>query len=287
MLCEISLANGNFFLTWAILTLIGWFLLIALSATLFIRYYQNPTYQDWRYKSNPKYPEPAMVREEITTMTKGLLAATLCPALSLYLAQRGYSKAYCGTPHGIGYEIFCFFVIWIGSDFFEFFYHWSGHSSNMLWSVHKAHHHFYNPSPFAVIADEYLDQFVRASPLLLFPLIMPINTDLMFFEFALFFYGYGVYLHWGYEMEFPDAHHPWINTSYQHYLHHAKSIKLKPYHTGFFFKFWDKLFGSIYTGKCDCAKCARERGERTKEQWDKLERPDYSILLTPSFWLSK
>jgi hypothetical protein len=38
------------------------------------------------------------------------------------------------------------------------------------------------------------------------------------------------------------------------YLHHAKAIINKPYHTGFFFKIWDQLFGSIYAGECVCCK---------------------------------
>lgn len=43
---------------------------------------------------------------------------------------------------------------------------------------------------------------------------MPTNIDLLFFEFALFFYGYGLYLHWGYEVSWLDAHHPIINTAF-------------------------------------------------------------------------
>jgi lathosterol oxidase len=80
-------------------------------------------------------------------------------------------------------------LVWIGTDFWEFLYHYGGHTNNTLWSAHKPHHQFFNPSPFAVIADEYLDQFMRALPLLLFPLVMPINMDMIFFEYATFFYG--------------------------------------------------------------------------------------------------
>ncbi|CAF4136868.1 unnamed protein product, partial [Rotaria socialis] len=40
----------------------------------------------------------------------------------------------------------------------------------------------FNPTPFAVIADEYLDQLVRASPLLFLPTMMPINMNLLFFR---------------------------------------------------------------------------------------------------------
>ena len=97
---------------------------------------------------------------------------------------------------------------------------------------------FYNPSPFAVIADEYLDQFVRASPLLWLPCLMPINMDMLFALFGAFFYGYGTYLHWGFELSYPDAHHSWINTSFHHYAHHAVGSKTRAVHTGFFFQLW-------------------------------------------------
>ena len=65
--------------------------------------------------------------------------------------------------------------------------------------------------PFAVIADEYVDQFMRSSPLLLFPLLVPINMDIMFFQWAVFFYGYGVYLHWGYEFPWLNSNHPYVH----------------------------------------------------------------------------
>jgi hypothetical protein len=96
-----------------------------------------------------------------------------------------------------------------------------------------------------------------------------------------------VYLHWGYEVEWLSAHNPIINTSFQHYAHHAKSIIFKPYHCGFMFKCWDQLFGCVYDGKCFCAHCAREQGLRTRAHFEKVEIPDYSVLLEPSFWLQK
>jgi lathosterol oxidase len=98
--------------------------------------------------------------------------------------------------------------------------------------------------------------------MLVFPLVMPTNMDLLFFTFAVFFYGYGTYLHWGYEFDWPDAHHPFLNTSFQHYLHDARSTLHKPLHTGFFFKFWDRIWGSVADGECACAKCCVARGER-------------------------
>ena len=138
-----------------------------------------------------------------------------------------------------------------------------------------------------MIADDLLDQLIRSAPLLLIPLIMPINMDLLFLTYGAFFYGYGVYLHWGFELRYPDAHHPWINTSFQHYVHHARSTFEKPMHTGFFFKLWDQRMKSEYQAgpeTCLCAKCCRARGERTREAFEAIEKPDYSVLLSPSFW---
>ena len=314
VLCSVSLLGvtpGNFFATWVCMSLLGLLSVAVLSGSGFYLCYAAPTFDTWQRKTNPRYPSPEKVRDEIVQMVKGLWAATLCPAFTLWLSQRGYSQAYCSldgvhAPHNyaatadttsLRYLTFSFLVIWVGSDFFEFFYHRLGHVAHAAWAVHKHHHTFYNPSPFSVIADEYADQFVRATPLILFPLLMPVDLDLLFAIYALFFYVYGVYLHMGHELEWPDAHHPVINTSFQHYIHHAKAVYGLPYHCGFFLKVWDDISHAL-TGKgvypttntpaCACAKCCRARGERSEEKWDALVAsgglPDYSRLFTAQLW---
>jgi len=172
--------------------------------------------------------------------------------------------------------------------FFEFAYHLLGHSDIKFWQHHRHHHVFYNPSPFSVIADEPVDQLFRASPLLVIPLLMPVNMDLLFIQYGLFFYTYGVYLHCGYEHSFISPHNGVINTSFQHYAHHARSSMNTPYHCGFFLKLWDKVFNTCYPDNkdCFCAECARKNGERTPEEYSKIYVPDYSSLMSLSFWLT-
>lgn len=280
--------HGNFLTTWLTLTVLTFVLMMAMSGTLFYRYYYRPSFATWQRKSNPVYPKPAMVRREVLQMLKGMYTATLCPAIALHLVSSGWSKAYAGLGgYSVGYLVLTFFIVWIGSDFYEFAYHRLGHTVGFWWKQHKSHHVFFNPSPFAVIADDHVDQFIRSAPLLFIPLLMPVNMDLLFFTYGAFFYAYGVYLHWGFESRWPDAHHPWINTAFQHYVHHAKSTLNKPMHTGFFFKLWDQLFGSLYKegpATCLCAKCATTRGERTEAAYAAIEKPDYSVLLSPSYW---
>ncbi|MFT3774370.1 MAG: sterol desaturase family protein [Minicystis sp.] len=287
MLCALA-QRGNFFTTWLVLSVLAFVLTMMMSGTLFYLYYWRPSFTTWQRKSNPAFPEPAMVRREVLQMLKGIYTAALCPALALHLVDSGWSKAYGGLGnHGVGYLVMSFVVVWIGSDFYQFAYHRLGHSFGIFWKQHKGHHVFFNPSPFAVIADDHVDQFVRSAPMLIIPMLMPVNMDLLFLTYGAFFYGYGVYLHWGYEMSWPDAHHPWINTAFQHYVHHARSTLKKPLHTGFFFKIWDRLAGSVYEAgpeACVCARCATARGERSREAFEALPKPDYSVLLKPSFW---
>jgi len=288
VLCEVmSAAPESFFSTWALICFLTLVSVVLFSGPVFWFYYVRPTYEKWCYKINPRFPSPEDVRLEIQQTLKGIVAAAFAPALSLYLSQHGMSYAYCGVGHlGWGYMLLSFLACWILADLFEFSYHYLGHSVSFMWQVHRHHHRFYNPSPFSVIADEPMDQFVRALPMVLFPLVMPVNMDMLFTQFGFFFYAYGVYLHWGYEFENLDAHHSWINTSYHHYAHHALSIKNKPYHTGFYIQLWDKLAGSTLE-KCRCSKCARAKGERSIEAWQKVEKPDYSPLLSPWFWLEQ
>jgi lathosterol oxidase len=288
MICEVmAVAPESFLVLWAILTIIMVISTTLFSGSAFFFYFARPTYERWRYKINPKFPEPYKVRLEYLQMLKGVVTATFLPTLSMYLVKNGASKAYCGVgEYGWGYLIASFFVCWVVADVYEFAYHYLGHRFEFMWAVHKHHHIFPNPSPFAVIADEPVDQFFRAAPIALFPMIAPLNMDMLLFLFGFFFYAWGVVLHWGFEFDWPNAHHPWINTSYHHFAHHALSVMKKPYHNGFYVQTWDNIMGSVYPKeKCFCSKCAREKGEREFEAWEKIEKPDYSVLLSPKFWI--
>jgi Delta7-sterol 5-desaturase len=288
LLCEIGNQYG-FVAIWITLTVLGFVTMMALSSLVFYPLYCKPTFEAWVYKSNPKFPSPALVKKEIIHTTKGLVIATLIPAFAITHSdyQLGPFKlqGYCGMGEPMNGSLvqellFETVVIVAFSEFFEYAYHWLGHYFLFMWSIHKHHHAFYNPSPFAVIADDWTDQFCRTLPLVFIPLLCPINMDLLFAIYTILFYGYGVYLHGGYEHPSLSAHQPIFNTSYHHYTHHAISAIGRPIYTGFFIKLWDNLFGT-YLDKCNCVEC---RPKRTKKQFDAVEKPDYSVLLCPSYW---
>ena len=296
MLCELHALGDHPLLTWALLSLLGVLAVAIMSGSVFLAYYVSATggvtYEQWVRKLNPAYPPADAVRAEVLQTLKGLVTATICPTVSLALAQRGLSHAYCGLPagHTLAEQAAAFLFIWVACDFYEFFYHWLGHSFSFLWAQHRPHHVFYNPSPFAVIADDVLDQFVRSAPLLLLPLIAPVNIDLLFGTFVLFFYFYGTFLHWGFESAYLSAHQPFVNGAYEHYFHHSKAtgpLATGPIFCGFMFKCWDQLAGSVPpAGKpCLCSRCEAAAGRRSPAAFAKLEKPDYSPLLRAGFWL--
>lgn len=288
-------AGDSFLLTWATASAVAFLFVIFFSGIVFYKLYwpTQVTYEKWMWKTNPKFPTPEKVRDEIIQTTKCVWCAAICPSLALYMYANGdrspiKTYGYCGTlpEYGWSYNLFCFFLVWLGSDFFEFFYHYLGHRFAFMWNFHRHHHVFFNPTPFSVIADEFMDQFARAMPLLVFPMFMVMNLDVLYFTFTILFYGTGVYHHCGYERSWPNAHTGFFNTSYHHYLHHSISIKNKPYHCGFMFKIYDELVGSCYNGECFCVICAQKKGLRSREEFEKVEKQDYTKLLQPSFWVS-
>jgi Delta7-sterol 5-desaturase len=225
MLCEIGTQYG-FVVLWLVSTAAGLFAMLVLSTAVFYPYYVTPTFEKWIFKSNPTFPSPLLVKKEIIHMCKGLVVATLCPSFTLMATKWGISSGYCGASYPNAMPLYQqTILIFFFTDLYEYIYHMIGHRVEFFWNIHRHHHRFYNPSPFAVIADEYLDQFVRTLPIVILPLVTPINMDLLFAIFATLFYGYGVYLHWGYESPLLSAHNPVFNTAYHHYTHHALSVK--------------------------------------------------------------
>ncbi|CAF1516188.1 unnamed protein product, partial [Adineta steineri] len=39
--------------------------------------------------------------------------------------------------------------------------------------------------------------------------------------------------------------------------------------------------------KCFCVKCQKQQGLRTQDEFNKIEKPDYSVLLNWNFWFNE
>jgi lathosterol oxidase len=284
-------------LVWMTYTLFGYAILTGTSIASFIYYYGYPTYDKWRYKTNPKYPSPTYVLGEV--FLGGILgppSVTLVASLHLVLIANGTMKHHCDTPQTWGYRIFSGIFVFVGTDLYEWGWHYLGHAVERLWSVHRHHHKYYNPTPFGTVADWPMDNIMRSLYVVVPNLVsysifgVLLDVDMVYFVAGGLFASWGLYLHCGHELACLPHDHCILNTSYQHYVHHAISVKNKPYHTGFFVKVWDQLAGSVYCGKQVIPAVEDQKlGNRSRERWEKdvaPNLPDYSVLLSPSWWAS-
>lgn len=297
MLCQIlSVLPHNFLVIWLSMTAAAMVVVFAMTSLAFHWLYVKASFPKWQYKSNGTYPPVSMVREEVIKTAKALAMTTLLPTAAIYFRDEPWSKGYC--PQDANFEelsgqalpvLAQFAAIVLVTDFVEFFYHWCGHYFNAGWNLHRHHHRYYNPTPFAVIADEAWDNLVRASPLFWLPLIFNLHMEVLWYTFLIFFYCYGIYLHSGYEADWIiSATNPIVNTSFQHYIHHAAGTRKRPCNCGFFIKIWDQIWGTCYDGPECHASAEREKGNRSIEKWEEVARefPNYSLLWTSwSFWM--
>eukprot|EP00658_Telonema_sp_P-2_P083874 TRINITY_DN9189_c0_g1_i4.p1 TRINITY_DN9189_c0_g1~~TRINITY_DN9189_c0_g1_i4.p1 ORF type:complete len:347 (+),score=82.76 TRINITY_DN9189_c0_g1_i4:152-1192(+) len=273
----------------------GYVMLTGSSLAAFIYLYCYPTYNKWKYKSNPKYPTATYVMGEVLLGgILGPLVVAFAPSIHLYLIADGHYKHHCDTPQSWSYKLLSAFLVVLITDFYEWGWHFLGHYIGALWSVHKHHHKYFNPTPFGTIADYPADNFMRS---LYFMIVngvaygtmgIHLDLDMIYIVTAFLTVGWGMYLHCGHEISWIPYDNRYFNTSFQHYAHHAVSSKNTPYHTGFFVKLWDNMAGSVYTGdKVLPAIEQQKRGIRTRAEWDKVKStiPNYSVLLSPSFWI--
>ena len=76
-----------------------------------------------------------LVRDEIIQTLKGISCSAIFPALSLHFSGTGLSQAFCGWgDYSLLYHTFTFFVVVLGSDFYEFSYHRLGHINFTFWN---------------------------------------------------------------------------------------------------------------------------------------------------------
>ena len=257
----------------------------------FRRFYLNPTFDTWKLKYNKVYPSVPAVTNEIIALTKCTLTTIMLLAFSVQLGIHGYNGLFDVRKATIKDNVVNFIISFWAVDFYSYFYHFIGHKIPEAWTIHRFHHKFFNPTPFGVIADDCLDQLIRAMPLLFLPLaIDTLNWVVLSSVFALDMY-YGVLLHGGHEnvpaRKVADFFEKLcgvdiINTPLNHYLHHAISGGSTPKYCGFYVTLWDKLFGS--EDKDNLAKMLTGIGSRTEAEFKKIELPEYSALGTIDHW---
>jgi len=227
---------------WVMMMSIFSYTILAGGVSLHLRRHQL-SYQP--YKTQTSQPKSSLVWQEYREGCLSCLPAALNVTLSIYGARQGWNLLVddFGALSPFQHLWSLFFMILI-TEIFEWSFHYASHRFDLLWSIHKRHHLYPNPTPFAVLSDHPLDMWIKSSPLLWIPLIVPIYDLTIFGWFFAVNLVYGIYLHSGYEFPFlPPRDSKYFSSSWHHNVHHSHHLDCN---FGFFTRFLDHLFGTAY-----------------------------------------
>lgn len=213
---------------------------------------------DKKTMEHPKY-----LKNQITLEIKQTMAAmplmSVCTAFLMLFEVRGYTKLYDladDAPFAAYNWIqFPFFIMF--TDFCIYWIHRWLHHPLIYKRLHKPHHKWIMPTPFASHAFHPLDGFAQSVPYHVFPFLFPLQK-MAFVLLFVFVNFWTILIHDG---EFVSDN-PVINGAACHSIHHLAFN----YNYGQYTTLWDRLGGSYR--KPDQSMFNKQEN-MSKEQWEK------------------
>jgi len=174
----------------------------------------------------------------------------------------GYSKLYDTTQDGPGmwYNLLQFPLFFVFTDFSIYWIHRGLHHPLIYRHLHKAHHKWIMPTPYASYAFHPVDGFAQSIPYHLFPFILPLQKFAYIVLFA-FITIWTVIIHDGEYI----ADSPIINGAACHTMHHLYFN----YNYGQFTTLFDRLFGSYRKPNDELFK---KELKMCKAEWEKQSK---------------
>ncbi|OJD31650.1 c-5 sterol desaturase [Diplodia corticola] len=217
--------------------------------------------------AHPKYLKNQISLEIAQTM-RSMPIMSIFTTPFFVLEVRGFSKMYDATQTGPGmwYDMiqFPFFIIF--TDFCIYWIHRWLHHPKVYKYLHKPHHKWIMPSPFASHAFHPLDGFAQSLPYHVFPFIFPLQKFAYVALFA-FVNIWTVMIHDGEYI----AESPVINGAACHTMHHLYFN----YNYGQYTTLWDRLGGS-YRKPND--ELFRKELKMAQSEWEKQSKEMEAIV---------
>ncbi|XP_025100761.1 lathosterol oxidase-like isoform X2 [Pomacea canaliculata] len=213
----------------------GYLLYFAMATISFYAVY------DQRLLEHPQILRNQIRREIICTVKSVPLMSILTVAV-FFVEVRGYSKLYDNvgdSPLGWFWVVLSCFTFVAFTDAFIYWIHRGLHHRSVYRYLHKTHHTWKVPTPFASHAFHPVDGFLQSCPYHIYPFLFPLHkvTYLVLFVFVNF---WTVSIHDG-VYSVPKCLQPFINGSAHHTDHHL----FYNYNYGQFFTLWDHIGGSF------------------------------------------
>jgi lathosterol oxidase len=204
-------------------------------------------FKDKYHPATAPQPFKGQVQMELAMSFKAFPFLSLLTTPFMVLQLRGYSKLYWNYT---AQHPFSWIDISIATVFFLLFtdtgiywiHRWE-HTFPWIYKfIHKPHHKWIVPTPFASFAFHPLDGWAQSLPYHLFMFIYPTQTLMFLFLFT-FVQIWTVSIHDGVDWCGEKEHSlrsQIINGSLHHTIHHSKFV----YNYGQYFTFWDRMMGS-------------------------------------------
>ncbi|XP_052246409.1 lathosterol oxidase-like isoform X2 [Dreissena polymorpha] len=220
-----------------VISVLGGYVLYLFLAT--ISFY---TIFDRRLMKHPQFLDD-QVRLEIVYTCKSVPLMAV-PTVTLFtLEVRGYGKLYDNVDSYIGYVgILVSIVTFITfTDGCIYWIHRFLHHKLVYRHLHKDHHKWKIPTPYASHAFHWADGFLQSCPYHIYPFLFPLHKVLYLCLFV-FVNVWTVSIHDG-DYRVPGPLKPFINGSAHHTDHHL----FYNCNYGQFFTLWDRIGGSFRT----------------------------------------
>ncbi|KAK2811858.1 c-5 sterol desaturase [Emmonsiellopsis sp. PD_5] len=214
--------------------------------------------------NHPKYLKN-QIRHEIKQTSKSLPVMAIFTAPLFLLEVRGYGKMYDSfedAPFPL-YNYLQFPIFILFTDFLIYWIHRGLHHPLVYKHLHKPHHKWIMPTPYASHAFHPLDGYAQSIPYHLFPFLLPLQKFAYVFLFV-FINVWTILIHDGEYV----ANSPIINGAACHTMHHLYFN----FNYGQFTTLWDRLGGSYRKPNVELfhkeTKMAKEEWERQAKEME-------------------
>lgn len=232
----------------------GWILYIGTASLSYIFLF------DKRYKLHPNFLEN-QERLEIAYASWSIPYMAVATVPLFVLEVRGYSKLYLDTTtdsvldinatqqgqltyksvlEGWPFVILSIITFLMFTDCFIYWIHRGLHYRLFYKFIHKPHHKWKVPTPFASHAFHPIDGFLQSLPYHVYPFLFPLHK-ITYLVLFIFVNVWTVSIHDG-DYRVPVLLQPFVNGSAHHTDHHI----LYKYNYGQFFTIWDRVGGSFH-----------------------------------------
>ena len=214
---------------------------------------------------HPKFLK-GQIKLEMIQANVAMPIMSLLTTLPFMMEIKGYSKLYDLTEDGPGwwYNIlqFPFFIPF--TDMCVYCIHRGLHHPMLYKRLHKPHHKWIMPTPFAAYAFHPIDGFLQSTPYHIFPFLFPLQKIVYVFMF-IFINFWTIFIHDGEYV----ANNPVINGAACHSIHHFAFN----YNYGQYTTLWDRLGGSYRAPSQEVfAKDTKMSSQTWKKQVEEMER---------------